>query len=379
MNAASVIEGRTRLPPTPSQLGALGPFLQAVRFSDVEVNGCVNMVLTERTSGHRLETSSPFATDDAAFAWVAEHAASAGRRFDESSPSVRFRLPNGVRVHAVSRVTSVTHVDCRLFLPGLDTLNGLARTGMFGPDVGILLAAVARLTSPFGLIISGGTGVGKTTLLRAWANAHPQPQVLDRVVTVEDESELHLSRDRFRNLVEFETRESNVDGRGEYPMERYLTENLRRQTPSRVLLGELRPDGGVLPLLLAVGQGIAQGVATTIHAPSAADVVTRLRTYAAFGSRQIPEAAVLDTIAATVDLVVHVENVGGRRVVTAVREIGEYRDGRVTSAALWRWQARTRRAIRTDVDLSDTLAGKLRRAGIDPARFDTRRMARAAR
>ncbi|MDT3446425.1 ATPase, T2SS/T4P/T4SS family [Pseudofrankia sp. BMG5.37] len=362
-----------------AELGPLSTVLTAThRWSDVEVNGAVNMVLTERATARRIESRSPFSADEQVWEWAAAQAALAGRRFDEANPSVRFRLPGGVRVHAVGRVTSLTHLDCRLFTPSLDSLSGLADVGMCGPDVIALLAATAALRVPVGLVISGGTGAGKTTLLRAWVNATPGDRALERVVTVEDEAELFLDRDRWRNLVEFEARESNVDGRGEYPIERYLTADLRRQTPSRVLLGELKPDGGVLPLLLAAGQGIAQGVATTIHATSSADVVARLRTYAAFGSRAVPEQVVLETIAATLDLVVHVAHVGRARAVTSVREIVDYRAGAVSSAELWRWSARAGRAVRTEVDLSERLAAKLATV-TDPTYFRARRTSGAVR
>jgi pilus assembly protein CpaF len=189
--------------------------------------------------------------------------------------------------------------------------------------------------------------------------------VLGRIVTVEDEMELFLDRARFRNLVEFEARESNVDGKGEYSMERYLSHDLRRQTPERVGLGELKPDGGVVPLLLAVGQGIAQGVATTIHAPSAPDVLTRIRTYAAFGERQLPERTVMETVAASVDLVVHTTRIAGRRVVASVYEYADFRDGTVTSAELWRYHPDAGRAVRTDLEITDTLTAKLTAAGLD--------------
>ena len=357
-----------------ADLGVLGPVLTAAhRFSDVEVNGAVNMVCTERLTGRRLEAPSPFDSDAAVWEWAASRAALAGRRFDEANPSVRFRLPNGVRVHALGRVTSVTHLDCRLFTPRLDSLADLASAAMCGPDVAALLAATAALRVPFGLVISGGTGAGKTTLLRAWANATPADRALERVVTVEDEAELFLDRARFRNLVEFETRESNVDGRGEYSMERYLTADLRRQTPSRVLLGELKPDGGVLPLLLGAGQGIGQGIATTIHALSAADVVARLQTYAAFGSRTVAEPVVLATIARAIDLVVHVAHVGFRRAVIEIREIGDYQAGMVTSAQLWAWHPGAGRAVRTEIEMSPTLRDKLGTV-TDPRPFGAARL-----
>ncbi|WP_242606948.1 ATPase, T2SS/T4P/T4SS family [Protofrankia symbiont of Coriaria ruscifolia] len=367
LDPGSEEEVRLRARQAHSPLGPLGPHLAGRQWSDVEVNGAVNMICTERVGGTRAEFPSPFATDGEAFEWVAEQAALAGRRFDESNPSVRFRTAGGVRIHAISRVTSITHIDCRIYLPGLDRLDGLAAAGMFNADVHAVLEGSAALREPVGLVISGGTGAGKTTLLRAWANAHPDPLVLDRVVTVEDEQELFLPPARFRNLVAFEAREANVDGKGEYSMERYLTENLRRQTPYRVLLGELKPDGGVLPLLLAVGQGIAQGVATTVHAPSAEDVIHRLRTYAALGTRHVPDTTVLETIAATVDLVVHVARVGGRRVVTAIREYVDYRDSVVTSTELWRWHPAAGQAVRTDREMSERLTAKLLTAGVDPA------------
>ncbi|WP_239335297.1 ATPase, T2SS/T4P/T4SS family [Frankia sp. CiP3] len=349
-----------------SPLGPLAPFLLTPTWSDIEVNGSFNVVCTDRASGRRTEFGSPFDTEEQAFEWVAQQAALAGRRFDEANPSVRCRLPGGARLHALAKVTSLVHIGCRLFLPGLDTLEGLRRASMFGDDVAALLLTAARLHEPFGVIFSGGTGAGKTTLLRAWMNAHPDPVVLDRTVTVEDEQELFLDRARFRNLVDFEAKESNIDGKGAYSMEQYLSRDLRRQTPERVALGELKPDGGVMPLLLALGQGIAQGVATTIHAPSAEDVLPRIRTYAAFGDRRTDDTTVMQTIAGTVNLVVHVARVAGQRAVVSIREYVDYRDGQVTSAELWRWNPRAGRAMRTDNDISDRLGATFVGAGIDP-------------
>lgn len=358
---------RVRVREALSPLGPMAGLLARSEFSDIEVNGAVNVICTDRATGVKTAHPSPFTSETQAFEWVAQQAAAAGRRFDDASPSVRCRLPGGARLHALAKITTLVHVDFRLFLAGLDTLEGLYRAGMFSPQVGDLLAATARLREPFGLIISGGTGAGKTTLLRGWLNAHPDRLVLDRVVTVEDEQELFLDRARFINLVDVETREPNIDGRGEYSMERYLSHDLRRQTPARLAVGELKPDGGVMPLLLALGQGIAQGVATTIHAPDAADVLSRLRTYAAFGQRQVDVTTVLETVAATVDLVVQVGRIDGRRVVTSIREYGEYRDGAVTSAELWRWDPRAGFAVRTDMEATPQLTAKLARGGLDPA------------
>ncbi|MEX5709926.1 ATPase, T2SS/T4P/T4SS family [Parafrankia sp. FMc6] len=366
LDAATERAVRTRLRQDLSPLGPMTGVLTSPQWSDVEVNGAVAMICTERSRGSRHRFVSPFRTEGEAFAWVAAQAAAQGRRFDEANPSVRVRLPGGARLHAIAHVTGRVHLSCRLFTPALTTVDGLRAVGMFGPDVARLLAATARTSDPFGLIISGATTAGKTTLLRAVLNAHPDQIVLDRVVTVEDEAELFLDESRFANLVAFEAREPNLDGRGAYSVERFLSADLRRLTPDRVALGELKPDGGVMPLLLALGQGVTGGVATTIHAPSAADVVSRIRTYAAFGSRRVADSVVLDTIAATVDLVVQVARIDTRRVVTSLLEIAGRGERGLLAGQLWQWNPAAGRATRTGVEASDRLTAKLTAAGLDP-------------
>lgn len=366
LDAATERAVRNRLRQDLSPLGPMAGVLTSPQWSDVEVNGAENMICTERTGGQRSRYTSPFRTEGEAFEWVAAQAAAQGRRFDEANPSVRVRLPGGARLHAIANVTGRVHISCRLFAPTLNTVEGLRAAGMFGPDVAAVLAATARMPDPCGLIISGATTAGKTTLLRAVLNAHPDRLVLDRVVTVEDEAELFLDQRRFVNLVAFEAREPNLDGKGAYSMERFLSADLRRLTPDRVALGELKPDGGVMPLLLALGQGVARGVATTIHAPSAEDVVSRIRTYAAFGSRRVADSVVLDTIAATVDLIVQVARIDTRRVVTSVLEIAGRGERGLLAGQLWRWNPAAGRATRTRMEASDRLTAKLAAAGLDP-------------
>ncbi|EFC81312.1 ATPase, T2SS/T4P/T4SS family [Parafrankia sp. EUN1f] len=368
LDAATERAVRIRLRQDLSPLGPMTGVLTSRQWSDVEVNGAVHMICTERAGGRRHRFASPFRGDGEAFEWAAVQAAAQGRRFDEANPSVRVRLPGGTRLHAIAHVTGRVHLSCRLSSPSLTTLDALRAAGMLGPDVAAVLTATARMRDPCGLIISGATAAGKTTLLRAVLNAHPDPIVLDRIVTVEDEAELFLDENRFVNLVAFEAREPNLDGRGAYPMERFLTADLRRLTPDRVALGELKPDGGVMPLLLALGQGVARGVATTIHAPSAADVVTRIRTYAAFdpGSRRVADSVVLDTVAATVDLVVQVARIGSRRVVTSLLEVAGRSERGLLAGQLWRWNPNAGRATRTSVEASDRLGAKLAAAGLDP-------------
>jgi pilus assembly protein CpaF len=363
------VSRRLRLAQSP--LGPMAHLLQAGdQWSDIEVNGAATAICTDRVTGRRHRIASPFRDEEEAFAWVAAQVAAYGRRFDDALPSVRCRLPGGVRLHAIGRVTDRVHISCRIFSPGLDTLPGLESVGMFDTDLTQLLAATAWMTDPFGLVISGATTAGKTTLLRACLNAHPEHIVLDRIVTVEDEMELFLDPDRFPNLVAFEAREANVEGEGAYTMERFLSSDLRRLTPDRVALGELKPDGGVMPLLLALGQGVARGVATTIHAPSALDVIPRIRTYAAFGEHRVADSVVLDTIAASVDLVVQVTRVRGRRVISSVLEIAGRGERGVSIAELWRWNPAADRATRTDLAASDELTARMSGAGLDPNILD---------
>lgn len=366
LDAATEDEVRRRLRLDLSPLGPLARFLQSATWSDVEVNGSVNVICTDRVTGRRERFTSPFRDEEEAFGWVASQVAAQGRRFDEAVPSVRCRLPGGARLHAIAQVTGRVHISCRLYSPDLVDLDGLESVGMFGSDLTALLASTARMADPFGLVISGATTAGKTTLLRACLNAHPDPIVFDRTVSVEDEAELFLDPRRFPNLVAFEAREANLEGAGAYTMERFLTADLRRLTPDRVALGELKPDGGVMPLLLALGQGVARGVATTIHAPSAQEVISRIRTYAAFGEHRVADRIVLDTIAATVDLVVQVGRVGRRRAVTSVLEIaGSGERGAVSAAELWRWNPAAGAPTRTDLPASDELTAKLTAAGLD--------------
>ncbi|MCM3920278.1 Flp pilus assembly complex ATPase component TadA [Frankia sp. AiPs1] len=365
LDAATEGEVRRRLRLDLSPLGPLARFLQSEEWSDVEVNGAANVICTERITGHRQQLASPFRDDDEAFEWVAAQAAAQGRRFDEAAPSVRCRLPGGARLHAIAAVTGRVHISCRLYSPDLVALEGLESVGMFGPDLTAVLTATARMADPFGLVISGATTAGKTTLLRACLNAHPASVVLDRTVTVEDEMELFLDPRRFPNLVAFEAREPNLEGAGAYTMERFLTDDLRRLTPDRVALGELKPDGGVMPLLLALGQGVARGVATTIHAPSAQEVISRIRTYAAFGEHRVADSVVLDTIATAVDLIVQVGRVERRRAVTSVLEVAGRGEHGVSVAELWRWNPSAGAPTRTDLAASEELTAKLTGAGLD--------------
>ncbi|WP_261570265.1 ATPase, T2SS/T4P/T4SS family [Frankia gtarii] len=365
LDAATESEVRRRLRLDLSPLGPLARFLQSETWSDVEVNGAANVICTERVTGHRQQFASPFRDDDEAFEWVASQVSAQGRRFDEAVPSVRCRLPGGARLHAIAAVTGRVHISCRLYSPDLVNLEGLESVGMFGSDLTALLTATARMDDPFGLVISGATTAGKTTLLRACLNAHPAPVVLDRMVSVEDEAELFLDPRRFPNLVAFEAREANLEGAGAYTMEQFLTADLRRLTPDRVALGELKPDGGVMPLLLALGQGVARGVATTIHAPSAQEVISRIRTYAAFGEHRVADPVVLDTIAAAVDLIVQVGRVERRRAVTSVLEVAGRGERGVSVAELWRWNPAAGATTRTDLAASDELTAKLTGAGLD--------------
>ncbi|MCM3883553.1 ATPase, T2SS/T4P/T4SS family [Frankia sp. R82] len=372
LDRATEREVSRRLRLAQSPLGPMAYLLTPDSWSDVEVNGAANAICTDR-SGRRIQIASPFRSEDEAFSWVAAQAAAHGRRFDDAAPSVRCRLAGGIRLHAIAQVTGRVHISCRLSDPGLDSLPGLESVGMFDADLTAVLTATAWMQDPFGLVISGATTAGKTTLLRACLNAHPANVVLDRIVTVEDEMELFLDPNRFPNLVAFEAREANVEGEGAYTMERFLSADLRRLTPDRVALGELRPDGGVMPLLLALGQGVARGVAATIHAPSAADVIPRIRTYAAFGEHRVADSVVLDTIAASVDLIVQVSRIGGRRVISSVLEVAGRGERGVSIAELWRWNPSAGRATRTDLVASDELTARMTGAGLDVNILDRNR------
>lgn len=315
-------------------LGPLEPLLGDPEVDEVMVNGPGDVWVERRG---RLEPAG------AAFAGEAElrHAierilAPLGRRVDEASPLADARLPDGSRVNVVIPPLSLDGpmLTIRRFRPrGLGPDDLVAAGTLTAPLRDMLRACVrARLN----VLVSGGTGSGKTTTLNALSRFIPEGE---RVVTIEDAAELRLQQ---AHVVRLEARPPSLEGRGEVTI-RDLVRNALRMRPDRIVVGEVRgPEA--LDMLAAMGSG-HDGSLSTVHAGSPEEALRRVETLALMAGVGLPHAAVREQVAGAIDLVVHQrrERDGARRVVSvarvvrvaggaATRELYTMRDGR----PLWR-------------------------------------------
>ena len=292
-------------------LGPLEPLLADPAVDEVMVNGG-GLVYVERDG--RLEPA------DASFAGTAElmHAierilAPLGRRVDEASPLCDARLPDGSRVNVVIPPLAVDGpcLTIRRFRRGGFSLADLVSGGTLPePLADHLAAAVERRAT---ILVSGGTGCGKTTTLGALSGAIPAQE---RIVTIEDAAELRL---RQPHVVRLEARPANVEGRGEVTI-RQLVRNALRMRPDRIVVGEVR-GGEALDMLMALNTG-HDGSLSTVHANSPEEALRRIEVLALMAGVGLPHAAVREQVADAFDLVVHqARRPGGERRVTSVAEV----------------------------------------------------------
>jgi len=242
-----------------------------------------------------------------------------GRRVDESSPLCDARLADGSRVNVVIPPLSLCGpcLTIRRFRREGFSLDELVDAGTLSPAAAKLLAD--RVRGRDAILVSGGTGSGKTTTLNALSGLIPDGE---RIVTIEDAAELRL---RQRHVVRLEARPPNVEGRGEVTI-RMLVRNALRMRPDRIVVGEVR-GGEALDLLQALNTG-HDGSLSTIHANSPADALRRLETLALMAGVGLPHAAVRDQVASAIDVVVQqVRRKDGRRVVGSIAEVVRMGDG----------------------------------------------------
>src|SRR5437763_1570634 len=236
-----------------------------------------------------------------------------GRRVDEASPMVDARLPDGSRVNAVVPPIALdgSTLTIRKFAAEPLTVADLISFGTFSPHVAQLLAACGQ--GRLDIVVSGGTGSGKTTTLNVLSGFIPPEE---RVVTVEDAAELQLHQ---AHVVRLESRPANVEGRGAISI-RDLVRNALRMRPDRIVVGEVR-DGAALDMLQAMNTG-HDGSLTTVHANTPRDTVARLETMVLMAGMDLPVRAIREQIASAVDLIVQVSRLkDGSRRVTHVTEV----------------------------------------------------------
>ncbi len=310
-------------------LGPLAPLLRDPTVTEVMVNGARG-VWIEREG--RLEpTDVRFRDDEELMVLIERLVAPVGRRIDHSSPLVDARLPDGSRVHAAIPPVSLVGpaLTIRRFSAAPFRPYDLVRLGSASEE--LVADLVGFVHAKRSILVSGGTGSGKTSTLNALAHAIGADE---RVVTIEDAAELRLPQ---RNLVALETRPPNVEGRGEITV-RTLLRNALRMRPDRIIVGEVR-GGEALDMLQAMNTG-HRGSLTTAHANGPYHALLRVETMALMGGVDLPHAAIREQVRQGIDLVVHQErgDDGGRRILSVHETV---REGDRTLCELWRYEAGT--------------------------------------
>ncbi len=291
--------------------GPLEPYLRDPEVSEIMVNGPGNIFI-ER-SGRLYPVDATFSNDAHLRRTIDKIVGRVGRRVDESSPMVDARLPDGSRVNAVVPPIALdgSLLTIRKFAADPFTDKDLISFGTITPNIRDFLAACVR--GRRNIIISGGTGSGKTTTLNVMSSFIPADE---RIVTIEDAAELQLQQD---HVLRLESRPPNIEGRGAIQI-RDLVKNCLRMRPDRIIVGEIR-DGAALDMLQAMNTG-HDGSITTVHANTPRDSLSRLETMVLMAGVDLPIRAIREQVAGAVDLIVQQSRLkDGSRRITAISEV----------------------------------------------------------
>jgi pilus assembly protein CpaF len=309
-------------------LGVLDDLLHDESISEIMVNG-PGAVFVER-SGKLMRTNQHFSSTGALQGVIERLLQNTGRRVDESSPMVDARLGDGSRVNVIIPPLALCgpSITIRKFGKHRPDMAGLVANGTLSIEMAQFLrtAVLARRN----IVVSGGTGTGKTTLLNCLSALIP---VGERIVTIEDSAELQLQHP---NLVSLECRPTNVEGRGQVSI-RDLVRNALRMRPDRIVVGECR-GGETLDMLQAMNTG-HDGSLTTAHANSPRDLLSRLEVMTLMAGMELPLVAVREQIASAVNLIVQQARFpdGSRRIV-AIAEVTGTESGRIQMQDLFRYE-----------------------------------------
>jgi pilus assembly protein CpaF len=291
--------------------GAIERHLADPTVTEVMVNS-VDGIYIERDGKLEL-TDSSYLSEEHVRRVIERIVSKVGRRIDESSPMVDARLPDGSRVNAIIPPLAVDGpvLTVRKFSPrayGVDDLVGL---GTISEEIAGLLDACVR--GRLNVLVSGGTGTGKTTLLNVVSSFIPESE---RVVTIEDAVELRLHQ---KHVIRLESRPPNIEGRGQVTI-RDLVRNALRMRPDRIIVGEVR-GAEALDMLQAMNTG-HDGSLSTLHCNSPRDALSRLETMVLMAGIDLPVRAIREQVASAVDLIVHITRLrDGSRRVTQITEV----------------------------------------------------------
>ena len=330
-------------------LGPIEPLLQDDTISDILIVGA-GTVFVER--GGRIETCNVrFKDEDHLMRIINKIVASVGRRVDESSPLVDARLADGSRVNVAVRPVAVDgpQVSIRKFAKRPFSLDRLVESNALAVGMADLLSAAVE--GKISVVVSGGTGSGKTTMLNALSAYIPHEE---RLVTIEDAAELQLQQP---HVVRLETRPPTVDGRNEI-LQRDLVKNALRMRPDRIIIGEVR-GGEAFDMLQAMNTG-HEGSMSTIHANNPRDALGRMEQMVGMAGMPMDQRSIRSQIVSAIQLLVQLSRLrDGTRRVTAITEITGMEGDVVQLQDLMKFQ-------RTGVDDDGKIRGEFRATGIRP-------------
>lgn len=334
-------------------LGPIEPLLADPTISDILVNG-PSQVYVER-HGKLEKTDAVFSDDGHLMKIIDKIVSRVGRRVDESSPMVDARLPDGSRVNAIIPPLALDGpvLSIRRFAATPLKADDLIRLKSMTPVVAELLAAMVG--AKMNILISGGTGTGKTTLLNVLSASISHAE---RIVTIEDAAELQLQQP---HIVRLETRPPNIEGKGEVS-QRALVRNSLRMRPDRIILGEVR-GAEVLDMLQAMNTG-HEGSMATVHANSPRDALARLENMAGYGGVTMASEAMRAQISSAIMAVIQIARLNdGRRKLVSLQEITGMEGDIITMQEIYRF-------TQTGIAPDGSVKGFFRATGVRPKFMD---------
>jgi pilus assembly protein CpaF len=330
-------------------LGPIEPLIRDPSVSDILVNGARDVYVERRG---KLEQTNVIFRDDEHLRQIIDRIVSqVGRRVDESSPMVDARLPDGSRVNAIIPPLALDGpvLSIRRFAVDPYRMEDLLAFGTLTPALAEIITAAVR--ARLNILVSGGTGGGKTTLLNVLSNAIPNGE---RIITIEDSAELQLQQN---HVVRLETRRPNIEGIGTVT-QRDLVYNALRMRPDRIIVGEVR-GAEVLDMLQAMNTG-HDGSLSTVHANSARDALSRLETMVMISGVALPVTALREYISSALDMIIHVARLSdGTRKVIRVSEVVGMEEAVITTQDIFLFEQQ-------GIDKEGNVMGFHRATGVRP-------------
>ncbi|GAA3722556.1 CpaF family protein [Oceanisphaera sediminis] len=333
--------------------GPLEPLLADPAIADIMVNGAKSIYVERRGRIERVPLT--FTDDDHLMGVIERIVSSVGRRIDELSPMVDARLKDGSRVNAIIPPLALNGptLSIRRFTVEKLAVDTLIDFGTITPPIAQVMEAVVK--GKLNILISGGTGTGKTTFLNILSGFIPSNQ---RIITVEDSAELQLQQP---HVVQLESRPANIEGKGEVAM-RDLVKNTLRMRPDRIVVGEVR-GAEAFDMLTAMNTG-HEGSLTTIHANTPRDALGRLENMVSMTGFDMPVKNIRAQVASALDLIIQLERQeDGTRRMVSMQEVHGMEGETITMSEIFTFE-------RTGIDAEGKVLGRHKPTGVMPNFYD---------